>query len=122
MCHKIFTIYVYFHRAENGCYLYGLFDGHDGVKAAHFAASRLPAELLLGQINPNYNPSDSAIQKVLYQSFSIVERGFFESIDTALAKKTYLQSQVSWCCGTLCHCNICLRICFAFYIQYLINK
>ncbi|XP_077967772.1 TGF-beta-activated kinase 1 and MAP3K7-binding protein 1-like isoform X2 [Styela clava] len=81
-------------RSDHNCYLYGLFDGHDGVKASQFAASRLPAELLLGQINPNYNPPDSSIRKVLYQAFSIVERGFFESIDDALAKKTYLQSQI----------------------------
>lgn len=71
-----------------------MFDGHDGVKAAHFAADRLPAELLLGQLNPHINPPDPSIRKVLYQAFSIVERGFFESLDDALAKKTHLQAQV----------------------------
>ena len=74
------------------CYLYGVFDGHDGSKAAHFAAERIPAELLLGQLSPDSNDND--VIKTLEQAFQIVEHGFFESIDVELAKKTHLQSQV----------------------------
>lgn len=31
-------------------YLYGVFDGHDGSRVSDFAAQRMPAELLLGQL------------------------------------------------------------------------
>ena len=87
------TIYIYFYnRTDYDCYLYGVFDGHDGSKAAHFAAERIPAELLLGQLSPDSNDGD--VKKALEQAFQIVEHGFFESIDVELAKKTHLQSQV----------------------------
>ena len=32
------------------CFLYGIFDGHDGPMVADFASQKIPAELLLGQI------------------------------------------------------------------------
>ena len=32
---------------DSDCYLYGVFDGHDGCNVADFAAQRLPAELML---------------------------------------------------------------------------
>jgi len=79
-------------RTDHDCYLYGVFDGYDGSRAARFSAERLPAELLLGQLTPHMN--DKSIKNILKQALSVVERGFFESIDTELAKKTHLQSQV----------------------------
>ena len=79
-------------RTENDCFLYGVFDGHHGSRAAHFTSERLPAELLLGQLTPG-SPND-AVKSILAQAFSVVEHGFFESIDVELAKRTHLQSQV----------------------------
>jgi len=69
-----------------------VFDGYDGSKAAHFASERLAAELLLGQVTPHV--SENSAKKILHQAFEVVERGFFESIDNILAKKTHLQAQV----------------------------
>lgn len=42
-----------FHFNVDGTCLYGVFDGHDGPRAADFAVQRLPAELLLGQLTGN---------------------------------------------------------------------
>ncbi|CAK8678257.1 TGF-beta-activated kinase 1 and MAP3K7-binding protein 1-like [Clavelina lepadiformis] len=89
--------YPYEDRAFNfatdyDCYLYGVFDGHDGSRAAHFASERLPAELLLGQLT--YHVNETSVKNILQQAFSVVERGFFESIDNELARKTHLQSQL----------------------------
>lgn len=89
--------YVYENRVfnfatDNNLFLYGVFDGHDGSRAAHFASERLPAELLLGQLTPGAD--DEIIKSILVQAFSVVERGFFESIDVELAQKTHLQSQL----------------------------
>lgn len=39
-----------FHFNVDSTYLYGVFDGHDGARAADFTVQRLPAELLLGQL------------------------------------------------------------------------
>lgn len=40
----------HFHFGDKDCYLYGVFDGYNGKNAAEFAAQKLPAELLLGQL------------------------------------------------------------------------
>lgn len=69
--------------------MYGVFDGHDGSKAAHFAAQRMPAELLLGQLADK--TTDEEIKEVLYQAFIAVEKSFFESIDHIFAEKTTIQ-------------------------------
>lgn len=73
-------------------YFYGVFDGHAGAKAADFAAQRLPAEILLGQLDGK--ESDIEIQKLLHQAILAVERGFFESIDDLLAEKEKLRLQL----------------------------
>lgn len=73
-------------------YFYGVFDGHAGPKAADFAAQRLPAEILLGQLDGK--KSDIEIQKLLQQAILAVERGFFESIDDLLAEKEKLRLQL----------------------------
>jgi len=46
-------------------YLYGVFDGHDSAHASNFAAQRLPAELLLGQLSGK--TTDEEVKEVLYQ-------------------------------------------------------
>lgn len=40
----------HFHFVDKDICLYGVFDGHSGRKAAEFAAQKLPAELLFGQL------------------------------------------------------------------------
>ena len=38
-------------RYDDSTFLYGVFDGHEGTKAANFALQRMAAEILLGQLN-----------------------------------------------------------------------
>ncbi|GFR68274.1 TGF-beta-activated kinase 1 and MAP3K7-binding protein 1-like [Elysia marginata] len=54
-----------FHFRHDSCFLYGVFDGHNGTRVADFAAQRIPAELLLGQLQPNF--SDTEVQEALKQ-------------------------------------------------------
>ena len=58
----MFTMY---RLTDTDSFLYGVFDGHDGSRVAHFAAQRMPAELLLGQLNNNN--TDDEIKEILYQ-------------------------------------------------------
>lgn len=52
-------------RGEDGCFLYGVFNGYDGSRVASFASQRLTAELLLGQINSSHTDGD--IRRILTQ-------------------------------------------------------
>lgn len=56
---------LHFHFSSNNLFLYGVFDGHDGSKAANFAAQKMPAELLLDQLVGK--ASDDEIKEVLHQ-------------------------------------------------------
>ena len=53
------------YRLDSNCYLYGVFDGHNGSRVADFAAQRMPAELLLGQLQNK--TTDAEIHEVLRQ-------------------------------------------------------
>lgn len=55
---------------------------------ADFAAQRMPAEILLGQLNEN--SSHTAVKEVLRDAFLAVERSYFESIDDMLAVRANL--------------------------------
>ncbi|XP_020838298.1 TGF-beta-activated kinase 1 and MAP3K7-binding protein 1 isoform X2 [Phascolarctos cinereus] len=79
-------------RSENNCFLYGVFNGFDGSRAANFVGQRLSAELLLGQLSADHSEAD--VRRVLLQAFDVVERSFLESIDDGLAEKASLQSQL----------------------------
>ncbi|XP_039621218.1 TGF-beta-activated kinase 1 and MAP3K7-binding protein 1 isoform X2 [Polypterus senegalus] len=79
-------------RGDNGCFLYGVFNGHEGNRVANFVSQRLAAELLLGQLSSSHTDAD--VRKVLLQAFDVVERSFFESIDDALAERANLLSQL----------------------------
>lgn len=81
-----------FHFSSDGVFLYGVFDGHDSSRASNFAAQRMPAELLLNQLNNK--TTDEEVKEVLYQAFIAVEKSFFESIDEQLAARTTLQLQL----------------------------
>uniref|UniRef100_A0A0B6ZFE9 TGF-beta-activated kinase 1 and MAP3K7-binding protein 1 n=1 Tax=Arion vulgaris TaxID=1028688 RepID=A0A0B6ZFE9_9EUPU len=75
-----------FHFRHDSCFLYGVFDGHNGARVADFAAQRMPAELLLGQLQPNFTDGD--VKEALRQAFIGVEKGYFESMDVILAKRS----------------------------------
>ncbi|XP_029707132.1 TGF-beta-activated kinase 1 and MAP3K7-binding protein 1 isoform X2 [Takifugu rubripes] len=77
-------------RGEDGCFLYGVFNGYDGSRVASFASQCLTAELLLGQINSSHTDND--IRRILSQAFDVVEKSYFETIDDALAEKANLSS------------------------------
>lgn len=81
-----------FHFNVDDKYLYGVFDGHDGTRASDFTVQRLPAELLLGQLTVTMN--DEQIKGAIRQAFIAVEKGFFQSLDDALAEKWELQLQL----------------------------
>ncbi|CAG5135814.1 unnamed protein product, partial [Candidula unifasciata] len=81
-----------FHFRQDGCFLYGVFDGHNGSRVADFAAQRMPAELLFGQLQSNY--SDEEVKEALRQAFIVVEKGYFEDMDNTLAKRSQYQDQL----------------------------
>uniref|UniRef100_A0A3Q3WCD7 TGF-beta-activated kinase 1 and MAP3K7-binding protein 1 n=1 Tax=Mola mola TaxID=94237 RepID=A0A3Q3WCD7_MOLML len=77
-------------RGEDGCSLYGVFNGYDGSRVASFASQCLTAELLLGQLNSSH--ADNDIRRTLTQAFDVVEKSYFETIDDALAEKANLSN------------------------------
>ncbi|XP_034437358.1 TGF-beta-activated kinase 1 and MAP3K7-binding protein 1 isoform X2 [Hippoglossus hippoglossus] len=79
-------------RGEDGCFLYGVFNGYDGSRVASFASQCLTAELLLGQLKSNHTDSD--VRRILTQAFDVVEKSYFETIDDALAEKAHLSNYV----------------------------
>ncbi|KAK5873347.1 hypothetical protein PBY51_018395 [Eleginops maclovinus] len=77
-------------RGEDGCFLYGVFNGYDGSRVASYASQCLTAELLLGQLNSTH--SDSDVRRIITEAFDVVEKSYFETIDDALAEKANLSS------------------------------
>ncbi|XP_022253680.1 TGF-beta-activated kinase 1 and MAP3K7-binding protein 1-like [Limulus polyphemus] len=75
-----------------GHFFYGVFDGHHGSRTSDFAAQRMPAEILLGQLDGK--ETDSDVRKILQEAFHAVEKGFFDSIDDLLAEKITLQLHI----------------------------
>lgn len=67
---------------------YGVFDGRDGSCVSDFAAQRMPAEILLGQLTEKSSPAE--VKDVLREAFLAVERSYFESIDDLLAERANL--------------------------------
>uniref|UniRef100_A0A671WC76 TGF-beta activated kinase 1 (MAP3K7) binding protein 1 n=1 Tax=Sparus aurata TaxID=8175 RepID=A0A671WC76_SPAAU len=77
-------------RGEDGCFLYGVFNGYDGSRVANFASQCLTAELLLGQLNSSHTDND--VRRILTQAFDVVEKSYFETIGDALAEKADLSN------------------------------
>jgi len=73
---------------DHDTYLYGVFDGHEGSLASDFASQRMPAEILLGQLQGKTDDED--VKAVLHQAFHAVDRGFFDSLDDKLAERAKL--------------------------------
>ena len=75
-------------KIDENTFLYGVFNGNDGTSVADFAAQRMPAEILLGQLNDKISPA--GVKEVLREAFLAVERSYFESIDDLLAERANL--------------------------------
>jgi len=75
-------------KIDEGTYLYGVFNGINGAGAADFAAQRMPAEILLGQINDKTSLEE--VKEVLREAFLAVDRSYFESLDDLLAERANL--------------------------------
>ncbi len=60
-----------------------MFDGFSGSKVADFAATKFPAELCLGQVSQN--STDEAVREALRQSFTALDREYFNFIGEKLA-------------------------------------
>ncbi|XP_067007511.2 TGF-beta-activated kinase 1 and MAP3K7-binding protein 1 [Anabrus simplex] len=79
-------------QIDDSTFLYGVFDGHEGVQAATFALQRMAAEILLDQLAGK--TSDEEVKEVLRQAFIAVERSYMDSIDDRLAERTSLQYEI----------------------------
>ncbi|XP_011641728.1 TGF-beta-activated kinase 1 and MAP3K7-binding protein 1-like [Pogonomyrmex barbatus] len=79
-------------RYDDSTFLYAVFDGHEGTKAANFAMQRMAAEILLGQLNGK--STDEEVKEVLRQAFIAVEKGYLESIGDLLAERASLQFDI----------------------------
>ncbi|XP_067936727.1 TGF-beta-activated kinase 1 and MAP3K7-binding protein 1-like [Watersipora subatra] len=79
-------------RISDDCFLYGVFDGHCGIRAAEFVSQRLPAEIVLGQLS-NVK-TDADVQNVLQQAYRTVEKAYFSSLDNLIAERTSLQQDL----------------------------
>ncbi|XP_064082455.1 TGF-beta-activated kinase 1 and MAP3K7-binding protein 1-like isoform X1 [Macrobrachium nipponense] len=77
---------------ENNTYLYGVFDGHDGARAAYFASQRMPAELSFEQLTGKTTEED--VKEVFREAFLSVENAFLESIDPKIAERTQLLDKI----------------------------
>ncbi|XP_065559748.1 TGF-beta-activated kinase 1 and MAP3K7-binding protein 1-like isoform X2 [Artemia franciscana] len=69
-----------------------MFDGHEGSHVSEFASQKMPAEILLGQLKES--SSSAEVKEVLKQAFTLVERGYFESLDDILAQRADLQGKL----------------------------
>jgi len=75
-------------KIDDKTFLYGVFNGMDGSCVSDFAAQRMPAEILLGQLNDTTSPAE--VKEVLREAFLAVERSYFESKDDLLAERANL--------------------------------
>jgi len=70
--------YFHFSVGDSGVQVYGVFDGFSGEKVSDFIHKKIPAELCLGQVSPH--STDDAIRDVLRQSFTSIDRDYFNFI------------------------------------------
>ncbi|XP_014256339.1 TGF-beta-activated kinase 1 and MAP3K7-binding protein 1-like [Cimex lectularius] len=71
---------------DSSVFLYGVFDGHEGIQAAEFTMQGLAAELLLGQLAGK--TKDQEIKEAFSQAFLSVEKNYLESLDDKVAQRT----------------------------------
>lgn len=74
-------------RVDDDIFLYGVFDGHCGSSASSFAALKMPAELLLGQVSRDL--TDQAVKDVLCQVHHLVVSAVTFALHTQILTKNY---------------------------------
>jgi len=81
-------------QGEGGdVFLYGVFDGHCGSRAAKFVCRTIPNHILLGQLTDT--STEDQIREVLRQAYLSVEREYFsEYIGQKLAQRASLISEL----------------------------
>ncbi len=89
--HPMRSRHFSFTQDEYHLSLYGLFDGFSGSQVSEFAMKRMPAELVLGQLN-QHSP-DEAVRDALRQTFLLVDRQYFESIIESIAYRIVLKQE-----------------------------
>lgn len=80
-------------RPDERTGVYGLLEGIWGNKASQFCRERLPAELLLGQLEGKQD--ESQLKELLLQAFATVDKAYLHSLDPLLLQRATLQLQVS---------------------------
>lgn len=63
------------------------------TQVAEFSLQRIAAEILLGQLNEK-GATEEDVKEVLRQAFVSAEKGYLDSIDSNLARKTVLQCEL----------------------------
>lgn len=82
----------WFHfRPDERTGVYGLLEGIWGNKASQFCRERLPAELLLGQLEGKQD--ESQLKELLLQAFATVDKAYLHSLDPLLLQRATLQLQ-----------------------------
>lgn len=77
-------------RTEDGCFLYGVFNGYDGSRVASFASQCLTAELLLEPLKSSHTDSD--VRRILTQ----VERLHLVELESCYCFMLLLYSTVQF--------------------------
>ncbi|XP_050521387.1 TGF-beta-activated kinase 1 and MAP3K7-binding protein 1-like [Daktulosphaira vitifoliae] len=77
---------------DGAIWLYGLFNGHNGVVAAQLARDRIAAEILLGNLSSI--DLDQITRDLILQSFVSVEGTYLDTIDNKLLQRASLQLQL----------------------------
>ncbi|XP_065655579.1 TGF-beta-activated kinase 1 and MAP3K7-binding protein 1 isoform X3 [Hydra vulgaris] len=74
------------------CFLYGVFDGHNGARVAHFAQHKIASDLCFGQLSDIY--TDEEVYKKLNETFENTSKEYMDSINQALMGKLTLEDAV----------------------------
>uniref|UniRef100_A0A1B6FLQ9 TGF-beta-activated kinase 1 and MAP3K7-binding protein 1 n=1 Tax=Cuerna arida TaxID=1464854 RepID=A0A1B6FLQ9_9HEMI len=79
-------------QLDDNTYLYGVFDGHEGIQTASFASQTMPVEITFGQLSDKQ--TDEEIRDVLRQAFIAVEKSYFLTIGDKLAERTCVKCEI----------------------------
>lgn len=80
-------------RVDDNTSIYAIFSGQGGHQVAESSLQRIAAEILLGQLNEK-GATEEDVKEVLRQAFISAEKGYLDSIDSNLARKTVLQCEL----------------------------
>ncbi|XP_054257236.1 TGF-beta-activated kinase 1 and MAP3K7-binding protein 1-like [Macrosteles quadrilineatus] len=79
-------------QLDENTYLYGVFDGHEGIETAMFALQTMAYEITFGQLSDKQ--TDEEIREVLRQAFISVEKSYSLSIGDTLAERTCVKEEI----------------------------